>query len=264
MKPITVLFQFILSLLCLLNISQTYANPENGIDVAIASNLYQTIKEISQRFTEETGVSVQLHSGASGQLITQALSGASYSVIMTADEAIAKKLEQDYPHGLKKKIIGHAQWVLWCPALEEKKTLEDLSFYDFLKVCQLNAKKKRPKFILPTPTLSPFGNSIAQYLKKYPLDSQWSVFHASTIAQSFNILSLENADVGGVASSHVIEKKLSKNAIWIPPKNQSLLPQTCYFLKGSKAPHNGELFFNFLSTVPSKKIIKNHGYIIRE
>jgi molybdate transport system substrate-binding protein len=263
MKPMKVLFQFIIALFYF-NTLPIYANPTNGIDVAIASNLYQTIKEISQLFTHETGIPVQIHSGASGQLITQALSGASYNIIITADEAIAKKLETDYPHGLKKKIIGHAQWGLWCPALEEKKTLEGLSFYDFLGVCQLNAKKKRPKFILPTPALSPFGNSIAQYLKKYPLDSQWSVFHASTVAQSFNVLLLGNADIGGIASSQMIEKKLSKNAIWLPPKDRSLLPQTCYFLKGSKMPHNGELFFNFLSTAASKKMIKDHGYIIKE
>ena len=264
MKPITVLFQLVISLWCLFSIPLTHANPAKGIDVAIASNLYQTIKEISQLFTQETGIPVQIHSGASGQLITQALSGATYQVIITADEAIAKKLEESYPHGLKKKIIGHAQWGLWCPTLEEKKTLEGLSFYDFLTVCQLNAQKKRPKFILPTPTLSPFGHSIAQYLKKHPLDSQWSIFHASTIAQSFNSLLLENAEIGGIASSHVIEKKLSKNAVWFPPKDQSLLPQTCYFLKGSKISHHGELFFNFLSTPISKKTIKDHGYIIRE
>ncbi|NNE37604.1 MAG: molybdate ABC transporter substrate-binding protein, partial [Gammaproteobacteria bacterium] len=73
-------------LVCSLVFSSTGAYTETPI-VAVASNLSTPMTEIAEAFRSETGKSIRLSFGSSGNLSRQVVQGAPYDIFISASEA---------------------------------------------------------------------------------------------------------------------------------------------------------------------------------
>src|SRR5215470_3916162 len=76
---------------CLLFCTSLYAEQVN---VAAASDLSSPIKEIIQQFERETGHTVRLTLGSSGNFYAQIVNGAPFDVFLSADVNYPKQLEK--------------------------------------------------------------------------------------------------------------------------------------------------------------------------
>src|SRR5277367_5883965 len=87
------------------------------ITVAAASDLTFVFKEVAAKFGKETGNSIKLSFGSSGNFFSQIKNGAPYDMFFSADVAYPKKLEAAgliEPGSLYEYATGKV--VIWVPS----------------------------------------------------------------------------------------------------------------------------------------------------
>ena len=148
--------------------------------VAVAANFTAPAQEIADKFNTETGDTVTLSFGASGQFLTEISNGAPYDVFLSADIDHAKKAEKaglTVPGSRFTYATGHL--VLWS---ESPRLVDDkgkvLSSGHFTHVAIADAK------------LAPYGLAAEQYLKSSGLWASISpkLVTGKSIAQTYEFV----------------------------------------------------------------------------
>lgn len=171
-------------------------NKPQEIIVAAAANLTDAFQELSQRFTNRSGIKVVLSFGGTADLARQVENGAPFDVFAAADVKHVTALDQK---GLltpgTNAIYARGSLVVWLPPGSTIKLarLEELT------------DKKVERIAIAKPDIAPYGEAAVEALRAVKLWEQLEprVVYGMNVSQVRQFVSSGNAEVGFLPRSMV-------------------------------------------------------------
>lgn len=228
--------------------------------VAAASDLSFPIKEIITRFEKQTGNTVKLTLGSSGNFQTQIINGAPFDVYISADVDYVRQLEQRKlvePNTVA--VYAAGRLVLWVP----NSSPLDVQKLGMQALVQPAAKR----IAIANPAVAPYGRSAVAALRYYKLyDSVAArLVQGENIAQTAQFVSSGAADIGIIAHSLALSDSMKRaGRYWeIPLEAFPRLDQGMAILtQARKANHleTARAFYNWFQNEASRAILKKYGF----
>jgi molybdate transport system substrate-binding protein len=219
-------------------------------NVAVAANFTEPAKEIARLFESKTGHKATLSFGATGQFYTQITQAAPFQVFLSADQSTPRKLVADgraVGDGLFTYAVGKI--VLFSRNAElvrGEQTLRDAKFN---------------KIAIANPTTAPYGAAAIEAMRGLGVYEKLAgkIVQGSNIAQTFQFVDTENAELGFVALSQVIERQGGSR--WIVPANlYAPIRQDAVLLKDGAGNEAARAFVAFLRGAEAAAVIEKFGY----
>ncbi len=223
------------------------------VSVAVAANFTAPAKEIADQFKAQTGHTVDLSFGASGQFYAQITQGAPFDIFLSADSERAQKVETDgfaVPGTRFTYAIG--KLVLW----SANPTLID-------KDGAVLEKNNFAHIAIANPKSAPYGAAAVQTMNALGvynvLESKFVT--GENINQTFQFVASGNAELGFVALSQVIGQRNGSSWL-VPDKLYSPIVQDAVLLKQGEKNAAAKAFYAFLKSPDALKIIQRYGYAL--
>ena len=214
------------------------------VTVAVASNFLTTAEALAQEFQDQTGHSVVLSHGSTGQLFSQIEFGAPYDVYLAAD--------QERPAALLAggQASETATYALGLLVVASKIPLAvDTAAESF----------EGRTVALADPTVAPYGKAATTAMERLKLDTAtFRPVLVANVGQAGAIFSTGNADIAFVARSQL--------PILDAPFNLDLdgliapLPQDAALLKRADDNPAAQAFWDWLTGPDARQIITDAGY----
>ena len=226
------------------------------VRVAVAANFTVPMQKITQAFEAETGHKAVLSFGSTGTLYAQIRNGAPFQILLSADDETPIKLEKE-GFGVAGSRFTYAvgKLVLWSkqPGLVDDKG-EVLRSGPFQRIALAN------------PKLAPYGAAAVQTMTKLGVLQALppKVVQGENIAQTYQFVATENAQLGFIALSQVlVDGKIAQGSAWmVPAELHAPIQQDAILLtKGSNNPAAAALI-QFLRGERAQSLIRAHGYAL--
>ena len=226
------------------------------ITVAAAADLQFAMADIAARYQKETGKTVKLTFGSSGNFFQQIQNGAPFDVFFSANLDYAKKLDAAglaEPGTLYQYATGKI--VIWAPSDSK------LDISAGLAVLTNPAIKK---IAIANPQHAPYGQAAVAALKKEGVYDKVAVRFVlgENISQTASFVVSGAADVGIVALSLALSPTMKDKGryIEIPAADYPAIEQACVVLKSSKEKETAKAFVNYIKTPASAELLRRYGF----
>lgn len=225
--------------------------------IAAASSLRFVLGDIAKAFTRETGLSVRLSYGSSGNLSRQITQGAPYQMFMSADEAYVRNLAKAGRMEDDGAIYGYGRIVLF---IGNGSALANVKFPDGYGAAFAVAKKHR--FAIANPAHAPYGRAAREALIHAGLWAimEPSLLYGENVAQAAQFAASGSADGGIIAESLALQIAASGRGIyWLVPTDwYAPLGQRMALVKG--AGETARKFYTFMGQPEARKLLSEHGF----
>ncbi len=226
------------------------------ITVAAASDLQFAFQEVATRFQHDSGKSVKLIFGSSGNFFAQIQNGAPFDLFFSADSEYPKKLDAAglaEPGTIYEYAVGKI--VLWAP---NESTL-DLS--RGLAVL-LDASVK--KIAIANPEHAPYGRAAVaalQHEKIYEKVRDKFVL-GENISQTASFVVSGSAEIGIVALSLALAPSMKERGryVEIPSDDYPPIRQAAMLLKSSKQKAAAQQFLDYVKSPAIIELLKTYGF----
>jgi len=224
--------------------------------VAVAANFTAPMQKIALAFEQETGHKAILSFGSTGGFYAQIKNGASFQILLSADDETPLKLEKE-GLGVAGSRFTYAigKLVLWSkqPGLADEKG-EVLKGGKFERIAVAN------------PKLAPYGAAAIETMTRLGVLQalQPKLVQGENIAQAYQFVASENAQLGFVALSQVMsDGKIAQGSGWMVPASlHTPIQQDAILLsKGADNPA-AKALMTFLKTDKMQALIRNYGYAL--
>ncbi|MGA3210444.1 MAG: molybdate ABC transporter substrate-binding protein [Terriglobales bacterium] len=230
------------------------------ITVAAAADLQFAMQDIAARFQRETGKSVKLTYGSSGNFYQQIQNGAPFDMFFSADLEYAKKLEAagltdpgSYHQYARGKIVI---WVL-------KDSKLDLSAG--MKALLDPAVKK---IAIANPKHAPYGQAAVAAMQKENIYEKVKdeLVLGENISQTASFVVSGSAAVGIVALSLALSPTMKDKGryVEIPAGEYPPIDQACVVLSSSKNKETARQFLSFIKTATTAETLRNYGFEVAD
>ena len=224
------------------------------VTVAVASNFTAPMQKLAPLFEKDTGHKLVLAFGSTGGFYAQIKNGGPFHVFLSADDETPLKLEKD-GFAVKGTRFTYAtgQLILWSkqPGFVDEKA-------DVLKT------GKFQRLAMANPKLAPYGAAALETLQKLGLLQQLQpkLVQGDNIAQTYQFVSTENAQLGFVALSQVYaDGKLLQGSGWrVPSHLHAPIQQDAVLLSAGQNNPAAKELLAFLKTDKAKALIQAYGY----
>lgn len=228
------------------------------ITIAAAADLTFAFKEVVPAFEKESGDTVKLSFGSSGNFFAQIQNGAPYDLFFSADIGYPKKLEAaglTEPGTIYEYAVGKiVLWVLNQSPLDLSKGL------GILTDTRIN------EIAIADPAHAPYGRAAVDALKNDKLYDQvkGKLVQGENIAQTAQFVQSGSADIGILALSLALAPKLEKQGRYktIPDTLYPPIEQAGVVLKASKEKAAAEAFIAYLQKPETVVLMKRYGFVI--
>jgi molybdate transport system substrate-binding protein len=224
------------------------------LSVAIASNFAAPMQKIAEAFEKQTGHTLTLSFGSTGKFYAQITHGAPFEVLLAADQATPKRLENDglaVPGTRYTYAIG--KLVLWS---QQAGVVDDKG--------EVLQKGTFQRLALADPKLAPYGAAAMQVLNKLGLAKTLAgtFVQGESIGQAYQFVATGNAPLGFVALSQVMhDGHLSEGSAWVvPDKLYDPIRQDAVILAKGRQNPVAPILMQFLQADTAKTIISSYGY----
>ena len=228
----------------------------NEIRIAVASNFYPTMKEVVKQFEIEAFDSskaskIVLIPGSSGKHYAQIINGAPFDLFFSADKIRPVLLEQQRISKNESRFTyALGKLALWSP-IKGLVDSEGQILYD-----------KDFRFLaIANPKIAPYGIATKETLVSMKLwqDMNEKLVRGENIAQAFQFISSENAELGFVSFSQLMNPNFSvRGSFWeVPQSLYNPIEQQAVLLTDSSL---GRDFMLFVQTDKALNIISKFGY----
>ena len=225
--------------------------------MAAAADMSAALPEIVASYSKQTGQTVKLAFGSSGNLTNQIRNGAPFDVFFSADEGYPKQLIAD---GLAEKdsLYRYAvgRLILWTP---NSVTL-DLQKLGMQALLDPSVKK----ISIANPQHAPYGRAAEAALKHFGIYYQVSgkLVLGENVSQAAQFVESGNAQAGLIALSHALAPAMKdKGHYWIVPLDAyPALNQAAVVLSRSKQPDAARKFLEFVRGPEATSLLKRYGF----
>jgi molybdate transport system substrate-binding protein len=233
------------------------ARAEDPPVIAAASDLQFALEEVAAQFQADTGQSVTLSFGSTGNLSRQIREGAPFQMFLAADESFVLDLARD---GLTRddgRLYALGRLALIVPKgspLAADGTLGALK--DALQAGSIT------RFAIANPEHAPYGKRAEEALRHAGLweSLQPHLVLGENVAQAAQFALSGNAEGGIIAHSLALAPELAEAGSFalIPEDWHSPLRQRMVLLP--EAGPVAEAFYAYLSTPPARAILDRYGF----
>jgi molybdate transport system substrate-binding protein len=174
--------------------------------IAAAASLRYALDEIAKRYEKETGKSVKITYGATGNLVHQIEAGAPFQALFAADDESVKKLAKAGKTEGEPIIFARGELSVAAPKGSPVAIDADLKG---LKEALAAGKVKH--VAIANPETAPYGRAAQESLKKAGLWEQVQplLVIGENIGQAATFVSTGAAEVGFIAKSLAISKEIA-------------------------------------------------------
>jgi molybdate transport system substrate-binding protein len=228
--------------------------------VAAAADLQFVFQEVSARFQKETGFTVGLTFGSSGNFFSQIQNGAPFDIFFSADVDYPAKLEAAglvEPGTLSRYATGRiVLWVRRGSPIDINQGLRTLT----------DARVR--KISVADPEHAPYGRAAVAALrheKVYDKVRDRFVL-GENISQAAQFVESGNADIGILALSLVLAPPLKTEGLYseIPASFYPAIDQAVVILKSSKQKDLARQFLSFLKRPEIAEFMRSNGLTVPE
>ena len=240
---------------CLVLVSSSVAGQE--ITVAAAADMNAVLPELAARYTKQTGQTVKLSFGSSGNLTNQIRNGAPFDVFFSADEEYPKQLVAA-GLALKDSLYRYAvgRLVLWAPS---ESTL-DLQKLGMTALLDPSVKK----IAIANPQHAPYGRAAEAALRHFGIYDQVAakLVLGENVAQAAQFVESGNAQAGLIALSHALAPAMKdKGCYWtVPLDSYPTLNQAAVVLSQSKRQDATRKFLEFVRAPEATSLLEAYGF----
>ncbi|WP_312078521.1 molybdate ABC transporter substrate-binding protein [Chryseobacterium sp.] len=237
---------------CLIALSCKEKQPEK-LHIAVAANMQFAMKDLTKKFTEQSGIECETVISSSGKLTAQIKQNAPYDVFVAADMKYPTELFNAGFTTAKPKVYAHGKLVLWTMNNGVQPSVEVL-------------KTEQIKHIsIANPKLAPYGKATVEVLEHFGMyeDVKDKLVYGESISQANQFIISNAAQIGFTAKSVVLSPELKGKGKWIDLDENLYSPiaQGMVILKRDGAENkNAQQFYDFLFSVDAKKILQQYGY----
>lgn len=229
-----------------------YAQPST---IAVAANMKDAFSEITSAFRATSKSEMRVVYGSSGNLTTQIMNGAPFSLFIAADEYFPLEL---YKKG--KAIDEGSVYAIGKLALIAKASSGAILVDNKTDIAK--AIMKANKVAIAKPELAPYGRAAIEYLKAEGL---WGIaknklVYGDNVGAITTYVLTGAADLGFTALSLAKSTEVAKEAQYLPLNSMLYEPirQRMILIKG--APPEALDLYRFMLSPQAKVILQKHGY----
>jgi len=244
--------------LAILAASLTTLVNAQDLTVAAAADLQSAMQEISARFQKETGRTVKVIYGSSGNFLQQIQNGAPFDMFYSANLDYPKKLEAD---GLTEEgtfyqyAIGRI--VIWVP---NDSKLDISSGLPSLVNPAVN------KIAIANPLHAPYGQAAVAAMKKEDVYEKLAskFVMGENISQTASFALSGSVDAGIIALSLALSPNLKDKGRFteIPTADYPPIEQACVVLKSSQHKDAAKAFLSFIKTSAIAELLRAYGFSV--
>jgi molybdate transport system substrate-binding protein len=226
------------------------------ITVAAAADLQFAMQDVTARFHKETGKTVKLIYGSSGNFFQQIQNGAPFDMFFSANLDFPKKLEAagltepgSYYQYARGKIV------IWAP--KESK----IGLTSGLKALLDPSVKK---IAIANPQHAPYGQAAVAAMQKENIYEQVKekFVLGENISQTASFVVSGAADVGIVALSLALSPTMKEKGRYadIPVADYPPIEQACVILRSSKEKDTARQLLSFMKTPAVAEVLTSYGF----
>ena len=228
------------------------------ITIAAASDLTFAFKDLTAQFQQQTGNSVKLSYGSSGNFFSQIQSGAPYDLFFSADVDYPKKLEAAglteagtlYEYATGKLAL----WVPTASALDLKRGLAVLTDTSIRKIAIAN------------PQHAPYGRAAVAAMQHGGIYEQvkTKLVLGENISQAAQFVESGNADIGVLALSLAVAPAMKEKGryVEVPAEDYPAIIQAAVILKSSHDKETAQAFLKFIKAPASLALMSQYGFTV--
>jgi molybdate transport system substrate-binding protein len=228
------------------------------ITVAAAADLQFAMQEVGARFQQESGKTVKLIYGSSGNFAQQLQNGAPFDMFFSANLDYPRQLEAaglTEPGTFYQYAIGKI--VVWVP--NDSK----LDLNSGLKALLDPSIKK---IAIANPQHAPYGKAAVAALQKENIYEQVKdkFVLGENISQAASFVASGSADVGIVALSLALSPNMKDKGRYaeVPAGDYPAVEQACVIMRSSKNKEIAQQFLKFVQSSPIRELFQKYGFAI--
>lgn len=228
------------------------------LTVAAAADLSLALKPIVNDFQRQTGNSVRLSFGSSGDFFNQIQNGAPYDVFLSADLGYPQKLiKLGFADGGSLRTYAVGRLVLWVPRASnlnlDRQGMQALLDPSVQKVAIAN------------PQHAPYGRAAVAALRHFGLYDKVAgrLVLGENIGQAAQFAESGNAQVGMIALAHAVAPSVRPlGRYWlVPTDSYPSLRQGVVIISRSKNKALAEQFLKYLAGPQAQAIFRQFGFV---
>jgi len=228
------------------------------LKVAAASDLTFAFKDVGARFEKQTGNSLKLTYGSSGNFFSQIQNGAPFDLFFSADVSYPQKLEAaglTEPGTIYEYATG--KLVMWVP---------NASKLDLSRGLSVLLDPSIRKIAVANPLHAPYGVAAVAALRHAGIYDQvkGKLVLGENISQTAQFVQSGNADVGLLALSLAVAPamKSSGRYVEVPASDYPPLLQAGVILKSSGNKELANQFMKFLKEPGTVALMEQYGFAV--
>ncbi|MCO7245457.1 molybdate ABC transporter substrate-binding protein [Halomonas sp. Mc5H-6] len=230
--------------------------------VAAASDLQFALTEAAERFEHETGHTLRLNFGSSGNFRRQIAQGAPFELFLSADERYVEALH-DEGYTRDEGVIYAVGRLVWLQrAGQGEAPGEDMPLAGVEKALARYANGERPRIALANPEHAPYGVAAKQALTHAGLWSQTEPLRVlgENVSQATQFALSDDAQGGLVAYSLALAPPLAERSEYmlIPEGWHEPLRQRMVLTR--QAGEAAQAFYAWLQQAEGRAIFQHYGF----
>ena len=227
--------------------------------VAAASDLQFAMQEVTTRFRKETGKTVKVIYGSSGNFFQQIQNGGPFDMFFSANLDYAKKLDAagltesgSYYQYAKGKVV------IWVP---------NDSKLDLSTGLHVLLDPSVKKIAIANPQHAPYGQAAVAAMQTENVyeKAKDKFVLGENISQTASFVESGAADVGIVALSLALSPTLKEKGRYaeISASEYPPIEQACVILKSSRNKETAQQFLSFFKTPAVADVLKTYGFEVQ-
>lgn len=227
--------------------------------IAAAASLRYALDEIAKRFEAETGKSVRLTYGATGNLVHQIEASAPFQALFAADDESVKKLAKA---GLTEgEAVVFARGQLSVAAPKDSAVAIDGELKGLKEALEAGQVKH---VAIANPETAPYGRAARESLKKAGLweKTEPLLVVGENIGQAATFVSTGAADVGFIARSLAISKEIGPKitSAVVPDSWHEPIDHGLALIKGASA--TAKSFVDYVRGPKGRAVLEDSGFAV--
>lgn len=226
------------------------------ISVAAASDLNFALPDIAAKYQQQTGTTLKISFGSSGNFLTQIQNGAPFDLFFSADVDFPRQLEAA---GLAEPgtvyLYAVGKIVLWVPT-ESK--------LDLSRGMNVLLDPSIKKIAIANPKHAPYGRAAEAALRKWGIYDrvQAELVLGENISQTAQFVETGNADIGILALSLATSPTMQSRGRFakVPGDLYSPLQQATVVVKNSKQKSAALKFLEYLKGAEAQGVLERYGF----
>jgi molybdate transport system substrate-binding protein len=226
------------------------------LSVAAASDLNFALPEVAKKYQQETGNSLKISFGSSGNFFTQIQNGGPFDLFFSADIDFPRKLEAagiGEPGTLYKYAVGKI--VLWVPSTSK---------IDLTKGLNVLLGPSIKKVAIANPKHAPYGRAAEAALRKAGIYERVAdkLVLGENISQTAQFVDTGNADIGIIAMSLALAPTMQARGKYVLVATELYPPieQAAIVIKASTKKSVASQFLDYLKKPEAQAVLKKYGF----